>query len=106
MDEPFYINLTNPSTGELVFTTQNTDFLYTDVFIGFGGYFPLQETSAASAAEYLHRHVLPWLVWRGGNLYMAGETGAGSRVVYPALGLYPLDLLCINPHGYAPHPKG
>ena len=33
MDEPFYINLTNPSNGELVFTTKNTDFLYTDVFI-------------------------------------------------------------------------
>ena len=36
---PFYISLTNPSTGELIFTTEGTDFLYTDIFIGFGGYY-------------------------------------------------------------------
>ena len=36
-EEPFFFSLTNPSTGELIFTTEKTDFLYTDIFIGFAG---------------------------------------------------------------------
>ena len=39
MTEPFYFSLTNPKTGELIFTTENTDFIYSDFFIAFGGYF-------------------------------------------------------------------
>jgi len=35
--DPFYISLTNPETNELIFTTENTDFLYTDYFISFAG---------------------------------------------------------------------
>lgn len=38
-EKEFYLSLTNPDTGELIFTTEYTDFLYTDIFIGFGGYF-------------------------------------------------------------------
>ena len=36
--EPFYLSLTNPETDELIFTTKNTDFIYSDTFIGFGGF--------------------------------------------------------------------
>ena len=39
LKKPFYFSLTNPTTGELIFTTENTDFIYSDYFIAFGGYF-------------------------------------------------------------------
>ena len=39
MSEPFYISLTDPETKELIFTTKNSDFIYSDFFIGFGGFF-------------------------------------------------------------------
>ena len=35
MSKPFYISLTNPETDELIFTTENTDFIYSDFFIAF-----------------------------------------------------------------------
>ena len=38
VSEPFYLSLTNPETNELIFTTKNSDFIYSDFFIGFGGY--------------------------------------------------------------------
>ena len=36
--EPFYFYLKNPDNGELIFTTENADFIYSDFFIGFGGF--------------------------------------------------------------------
>ena len=38
ISEPFYFTLTNPLTNELIFTTENSDFIYSDTFIGFGGF--------------------------------------------------------------------
>ena len=38
MSEPFYFSLTNPESGELIFTTENADFIYSDYFIGFAGF--------------------------------------------------------------------
>ena len=69
-----------------------------------GGYFPLSQTSAAGAPEYLPRVAVSRLLRRAGHLYLAGQTGAGRRVASHPMGIYPLDMLCINPHGYAPHP--
>ena len=38
ISEPFYFTLTNPLTNELIFTTENSDFIYSDTFIGFGAF--------------------------------------------------------------------
>ena len=38
LTKPFYFSLTNPLNNELIFTTENTDFIYSDYFIGFGGF--------------------------------------------------------------------
>ena len=38
ISKPFYFSLTNPENGEMIFTTENTDFIYSDFFIAFGGY--------------------------------------------------------------------
>ena len=36
--KPFYFSLTNPDTGELIFTTENGDFIFSDFFISFASF--------------------------------------------------------------------
>ena len=88
MDEPFYINLTNPSTGELVFTTQNTDFLYTDVFIGFAGYFTSNDVYGFG--ERYHDLKLgdgKFTMWPNDTIGIHEDTGEGG---HNAMGIHPL----------------
>ena len=87
-ENPFYIKLTNPITGELIFTTENTDFLYTDVFIGFGGYFTSNDVYGFG--ERYHELKLgdgKFTMWPNDTSGIHEDTGEGG---YNAMGIHPL----------------
>ena len=87
-EEPFYITLTNPSTGELIFTTENTDFLYTDIFIGFGGYFTSNDVYGFG--ERYHELKLgdgKFTMWPNDTCGIHEDTGEGGG---NAMGIHPL----------------
>ena len=87
-EEPFFISLTNPSTGELIFTTENTDFLYTDIFIGFGGYFTTNDVYGFG--ERYHELKLgdgKFTMWPNDTSGIHEDTGEGG---YNAMGIHPL----------------
>ena len=87
-DEPFYISLKHPTTGELIFTTENTDFLYTDIFIGFGGYFTSNDIYGFG--ERYHELKLgdgKFTIWPNDSCGIHRDTGEGG---YNAMGSHPL----------------
>ena len=87
-DEPFYITLTNPSTGELIFTTENTDFLYTDIFIGFAGFFTTNDVYGFG--ERYHELKLgdgKFTMWPNDTSGIHEDMGDGG---YNAMGIHPL----------------
>ena len=87
-EEPFYLSLTNPSTGELIFTTEYTDFLYTDVFIGFAGYFTTNDVYGFG--ERYHDLKLgdgKFTMWPNDTSGIHEDTGEGG---YNAMGIHPL----------------
>ena len=87
-DEPFYISLTNPSTGELIFTTEYTDFLFTDTFIGFGGYYTTNDVYGFG--ERYHELKLgdgKFTMWPNDTSGIHEDTGEGG---YNAMGIHPL----------------
>ena len=87
-DEPFYITLTNPSTGELIFTTEYTDFLYSDIFIGFAGYFSTNDIYGFG--ERYHELKLgdgKFTMWPNDTSGIHEDTGEGG---YNAMGIHPL----------------
>ena len=88
LEEPFYISLTNPSTGELIFTTEYTDFLFTDVFIGFGGY--ISTNDVYGFGERYHEIKLgdgKFTMWPNDTNGIHEDTGEGG---YNAMGIHPL----------------
>ena len=87
-EEPFFIKLTNPSTGELIFTTEFTDFLYTDIFIGFAGYFSTNDIYGFG--ERYHELKLgdgKFTMWPNDTSGIHEDTGEGG---YNAMGIHPL----------------
>ena len=87
-NEPFYISLKNPSTGELIFTTENTDFLYSDFFIGFGGY--ITSNDIYGFGERYHELKLgdgKFTMWPNDTFGLHEDTGEGG---YNAMGIHPL----------------
>ncbi len=87
-DEPFYISLKDPISGELIFTTENTDFLYTDIFIGFGGY--ITSNDIFGFGERFHGLKLgdgKFTMWPNDTNGIHEDTGEGG---YNAMGIHPL----------------
>ena len=87
-EEPFYISLKHPITGELIFTTENTDFLYSDIFIGFGGYFTSNDIYGFG--ERYHELKLgdgKFTIWPNDTSGIHQDTGEGG---YNAMGSHPL----------------
>ena len=85
---PFYISLTNPKTNELIFTTQNTDFLYSDTFIGFAGF--ITSNDVYGFGERYHELKLgdgKFTMWPNDTSGIHEDTGEGG---YNAMGIHPL----------------
>ena len=85
-EEPFFISLTNPSTGELIFTTENTDFLYTDIFIGFGGY--ITTNDVYGFGERYHELKLgdgKFTMWSNDTSGIQEDTGEGGYIQFKFL---------------------
>ena len=88
LDEPFYFSLTNPITDELIFTTQNTDFLFSDFFIGFGGY--INSNDIFGFGERYHELKLgdgKFTMWPNDTCGLHEDTGEGG---YNSWGIHPL----------------
>ena len=88
LDEPFYISLKNPITGELIFTTKDTDFLFTDFFIGFGGF--LTSNDIFGFGERYHELKLgdgKFTSWPNDTCGLHEDTGEGG---YNSWGIHPL----------------
>ena len=87
-EEPFYIYLINPKTKELIFTTQNTDFLYTDFFIAFAGY--ITSNDIYGFGERYHELKLgdgKFTSWPNDTCGLHEDTGEGG---HNAWGIHPL----------------
>ena len=86
--EPFYISLTNPETGELIFTTENTDFIYSDVFITFAGF--ATSNDVYGFGERYHKLKLgdgKFTMWPNDTSGIHEDLGNGG---YNAMGIHPL----------------
>ena len=87
-EEPFYISLTNPETKELIFTTENTDFLYSDLFISFAGL--ISTNDVYGFGERYHELKLgdgKFTMWPNDTSGIHPDTGEGG---YNAMGIHPL----------------
>ena len=85
---PFYISLTNPNTNELIFTTQNTDFLYCDTFLAFAGL--ITSNDVYGFGERYHELKLgdgKFTMWPNDTSGIHEDTGEGG---YNAMGIHPL----------------
>ncbi len=88
MDQPFYLKLIEPNSGELIFTTENTDFLYTDVFISFAGM--VSTNDVYGFGERYHELKLgdgKFTMWPNDTTGIHEDTGEGG---YNAMGIHPL----------------
>ena len=88
MSKPFYISLKNPETGELIFTTQNADFIYSDFFISFGGYATTNDVYGFG--ERYHELKLgdgKFTMWPNDTSGIHEDKGNGG---YNAMGIHPL----------------
>ena len=88
MSKPFYISLTNLETGELIFTTENTDFIYSDFFIAFGGY--ISTNDIYGFGERFHDLKLgdgKFTMWPNDTNGIREDMGNGG---YNAMGIHPL----------------
>ena len=87
-NEPFYISLTNPETNELIFTTENTDFIFSDVFITFAGFFTTNDVYGFG--ERYHELKLgdgKFTMWPNDTSGIHEDPGVGG---YNAMGIHPL----------------
>jgi len=88
MSKPFYISLANPETNELIFTTENTDFIYSDFFIAFGGY--VSTNDIYGFGERYHELKLgdgKFTMWPNDTMGIHEDMGDGG---YNAMGIHPL----------------
>ena len=86
--EPFYITLINPENNELIFTTENTDFIYSDLFIGFGGF--VSTNDIYGFGERFHELNLgdgKYTMWPNDTGGIHEDKGDGG---YNAMGIHPL----------------
>ena len=86
--EPFYLSLTNPETGELIFTTENTDFIYSDLFIGFAGF--VSTNDIYGFGERFHELKLgdgKFTMWPNDTNGLHEDKGIGG---FNAMGIHPL----------------
>ncbi len=87
-ENPFFIKYTNPEDGEEIFTTEGTDFLYTDCFIGFAGY--LTSNDIFGFGERVHALNLgdgKFTMWPNDTGGIYDDPGTGG---YGAMGIHPL----------------
>ena len=87
-NEPFYITLINPENNELIFTTENTDFIYSDLFIGFGGF--VSTNDIYGFGERFHELNLgdgKYTMWPNDTGGIHEDKGDGG---YNAMGIHPL----------------
>lgn len=85
---PFYIKLINPINNKVIFNTENTDFLFTDVFIGFGVY--ITSNDVYGFGERVHNLKLgdgKFTMWPNDTSGIYNDTGEGG---YNAMGIHPL----------------
>ena len=97
-EKPFYVSLTNKESGELIFTTENTDFVYTDVFIGFAGLF--SSNDVYGFGERYHRLKLgdgKFTMWPRdpGGIHEDTAVGGGN-----AMGIHPLGFHRTAKHSF------
>ena len=88
MSEPFYFSLSNPETGELIFTTENTDFIYSDFLIAFGGF--ASTNDIYGFGERFHELKLgdgKFTMWPNETAGIQEDKGDGG---YNGYGLHPL----------------
>ena len=86
--EPFYITLTNPENNELIFTTENSDFIYSDLFIGFAGF--VSTNDIYGFGERYHELNLgdgKYTMWPNDTGGIHEDKGDGG---YNAMGIHPL----------------
>ena len=86
--EPFYITLINPENNELIFTTENSDFIYSDLFIGFGGF--VSTNDIYGFGERFHELNLgdgKYTMWPNDTGGIHEDKGDGG---YNAMGIHPL----------------
>jgi alpha-glucosidase (family GH31 glycosyl hydrolase) len=80
--------LTNPENNELIFTTENTDFLYSDLFISFAGF--ISTNDVYGFGERYHELKLgdgKFTMWPNDTSGIHPDTGEGG---YNAMGIHPL----------------
>ena len=88
ISQPFYLSLTNPDTGELIFTTENMDFIYSDVFISFAGL--VTSNDVYGFGERYHELKLGdgiFTLWPNDTNGIHEDLGDGG---YNAMGMHPL----------------
>ena len=88
MTTPFYFYLKNIITDELIFTTNNTDFIYSDFFIAFGAY--ITTNDVYGFGERFHELKLgdgKFTLWPNDTCGLVEDTGEGG---YNAMGMHPL----------------
>ena len=87
----FYITLTNPENNDLVFTTENTDFLFSEYFIGFAGY--TTSNDIYGFGERYHELKLgdgKFTMWPNDTSGIYYDEGTGG---YNAMGIHPCGFL-------------
>ena len=88
ISQPFYLSLTNPDTGELIFSTENMDFIYSDVFISFAGL--VTSNNVYGFGERYHELKLGdgiFTLWPNDTNGIHEDLGDGG---YNAMGMHPL----------------
>ena len=91
MSTPFYLSLINPENNELIFTTENSDFIYSDFFIAFGGF--ASTNDVYGFGERYHELKLgdgKFTMWPNDTVCIHEDKGNGG---YNAMGIHPLGFL-------------
>ena len=94
MTQPFYLKLINPESNELIFTTENTDFLYSDFFISFAGY--ITTNDIYGFGERAHELKLgdgKFTMWPNASIGVHPDYGIGGDNSY---GAHPIALHKVN----------
>ena len=97
-EKPFYLSLTNKESGELIFTTENTDFIFCDIFISFAGLF--SSNDVYGFGERYHQLKLgdgKFTMWPNDTSGIHQDTGEGG---YNAMGIHPLGFHRTAKHSY------
>ena len=97
-EKPFYLSLTNKESGELIFTTENTDFIFCDIFISFAGLF--SSNDVYGFGERYHELKLgdgKFTMWPNDTSGIHQDTGEGG---YNAMGIHPLGFHRTAKHSF------